>query len=216
LRAFEDAVVEPHVAQQGSLLVMALTHPSRLPWRAPSLLGGASCWLLPFEQPQTRAQLQRLDSLGLVSRKLAPSYVQDYSGGLPLLNYLLVRWERRQAFELMLATCFSQIPSDDQIRVRSYLEATCVLEVLEHGPIQRVFEVYRRHRPHARAYPTQTGMIRGLLQKHGFARPERAALGRIALVESVRRAAREVLKAQDAELCAALNEVAAPSRKRRG
>jgi hypothetical protein len=213
LRAFEDAILKSHLTQRGSLLIMAPIHPSRAPWRTPSLLGGENCWVLPFEQPQTRAQLRRLDSLGMVSHELAPSYVQDYSGGLPLLNYLLVRWERRHAFELMLAYCFSRIPADDHIRVRSYLEATCVLEVLEHAPIQRVFKVYRRHRPHARAYPTQAGVVRNLLQKHWLAHPARAAPGRIALVESVRRAAREVLKAQDAELYAALNEVAAPSRK---
>jgi hypothetical protein len=208
LRALEDLVLKPHVTQRGSLVIMALIHPSRACWRAPALRGGESCWLLPFEQPQTRAQLRRLDRVKLIRYRLETSHIQDYSGGLPLLNYLLASRKERRAFELFLAYCFSRIPTDERNQVKTYLEAVCVLEVLEHATIQRALEVHRRCCPKAEGYPAQAGEVRNMLQKHWLARPTPGAPGRIVLVESVRRAAREVLKAQNAELYAALNEAA--------
>jgi len=42
LRALEDRVLRPHLAQRESLLIMALIHPSLVCWRAPALRGGES------------------------------------------------------------------------------------------------------------------------------------------------------------------------------
>jgi hypothetical protein len=208
LRALEESVLQAHLAERGALVIMALVHPSRACWRAPALRGGENIWVLPFDPSQTRTQLRGLERAGLARSRLAVSYVQDYSGGLALLNYLLARCEQRHAFELLLDYCFSRIPAHECNRVKSYLEALCVLEVLEHAAIQRVLAVYHRRRPGARLSPTQAGEARNVLRKYWLARSTPDTPGRVVLVESVRRAAREVLKERDAELYAALNEAA--------
>jgi hypothetical protein len=208
LRHLEDEILKPHVTLHGSLVIMALVHPSRACWRAPALRGGDGYRVLPFEQAETRVQLQQLAGMGLARHSLDAPAIQDSSGGLPLLNYLLSDWERQQAFELMLDYCFSSVPPEKRAQVRVYLEAVCVLEVLEHAAIDRALHVYRRLHPHVQGHPAPASEVRNTLREHWLARSAPELPGRTILVESVRRATREVLKARDPKLYAAMNEAA--------
>jgi hypothetical protein len=208
LRHLEDEILKPHVTLHGSLVIMALVHPSRACWRAPALRGGDGCRVLPFEQAETHAQLQQLAGMGLARHGLDAPAIQDSSGGLPLLNYLLSGWERQQAFELMLDYCFSSVPPENRAQVRIYLEAVCVLEVLEHAAIDRALHVYYRLHPHIQGHPAPASEVRNTLREYWLARSAPDLPGRTILVESVRRATREVLKARDAKLYAAMNEAA--------
>lgn len=208
LRELEDVVLRPHLAGYGALVIMALIHPARVCWRAPTLRGGDNHWLLPFEQPQTQAQLQQLEGAGLFRHRLATSAVQDYSGGLPLLNHLLAQQERRRAFELFLDHCFSRVPAGERDPVRGYLEAVCVLDVLEHAAVERALEVYHRHHPQGNGYPASAGEVRNALRQYWFARSAPDVPGHIILVESARRATREVLKVRDPQRYVAMNEAA--------
>ena len=56
LRLLEDLVLRPHLSQRGSMLIMALSHPSHDGWRAAILRGGETVRLQPFGQPETRDQ----------------------------------------------------------------------------------------------------------------------------------------------------------------
>lgn len=197
LRALEDRVLRPHLAERDSLVIMALAHPSRTCWRAPGLRGGDLFWMQPFQQPRTSAQLAQLDRVGLARYGLASAAVQDHGGGLPLLNYLLAQHHRVQACEYFLDYCFSRVPAEERATVRRYLEAVCVLEVLEHARVDRALEVYYHHLSNAHDSPPSAGEVRSTLRKYWFARSAPDVPGRIVLVESVRRAAREVLKVQE-------------------
>jgi hypothetical protein len=139
--------------------------------------------------------------------------VQDRSGGLPFLNYLLSQWEQDLAFELFLKYIFAQVPARDQATARSYLDAVCVLESLEHAAIEHALRVYHRWEPWAGGIIPHTGSVRNLLRKHWLARSSPELPGRIVLVESLRRAAREVLQARDPGLYVAMNESAHGARR---
>jgi hypothetical protein len=206
LRLLEDMVLRPHLSQRRSMVIMALGHPSRDCWRLPALRGGESRWLQPFDQAQTRAQLGQLEGAGLVRQRTTATALQDHSGGLPLLNYLLARWQREQAFNSLLELVLSPIPSDRRRLVRSYLDAVCVLEVLEHEPVEKVLYLYHRCQSGSNGTLAHAGQVRNLLLQHWLARSAPGMPGRIVLVESVRRAAQEVLRARDPELFVLMNE----------
>lgn len=200
LRALEDSVLRPHLSHRASLVVMALVHPSHVCWRAPALRAGEQYYLPPFNELQTRDQLQRLVRFVPVREGVEAAELQAASGGLPLLTYLLATHEQTEAFRLLLEYWFSRLPVDERECAWNYLEAVCVLDVLEHAPIQRVLEVYARHRPAAAGFPAHASGVRNMLRKYWLSRPAPDAPGRIVLVESVRRAATQVLQARDAEL----------------
>jgi hypothetical protein len=208
LRALEDSILRPHLTHRSSLVLMALVHPSHVCWRAPALRGGERFYLPPFNEPQTREQVRRLAQVVPVRTGVEPSALQASSGGLPLLTYLLATHEQTEAFSLLLEYWFSRIPADERERVRNYLEAVCTLEVLEQAAIQRVLDVYLGYRPTAAGFPAHAGGVRNMLRKYWLSRPSPDAPGRIVLVESVRRAARQVLEARDAELYATLCQAA--------
>ncbi|MBN1138366.1 MAG: ATP-binding protein [Anaerolineae bacterium] len=208
LRFLEDAVLRPYAAQRRSLVIMALVHPSQVCWRTPAFQVGERWLFAPFEVGQTRKQLQRLEKAGLITEQVKVSVVQESSGGLPLLNYLLVTREREAAFEALLEHSFSRVPVDERERVRNYLEAVCLLDVLEHAPVRKMMEIYRSHRPDAMEYPAHASGVLNLLRKHWLSQSAFDSPGRMVLVGSVRRAAIELLKARDAELYAKLEEAA--------
>jgi hypothetical protein len=207
LRALEDAILRPHLAKRSSLVIMALVHPSHVCWRAPALRGGESRALHTFEESQTQDQVRRLAKTGASVGGSQVTGLQ-HSGGLPLLNYLLATHGRTEAFRLLLNHWFSRIPAEDAERVRNYLEAVCVLDVLEHASIQRVLDVYYHYNPNPADYPAHAGGVRNVLRKYWLARPSVDSPGRLVLVDSVRWAAMQVLEARDAELYAILNEAA--------
>jgi hypothetical protein len=206
LRALEDLVLRPQLAQHGSMVIMALSHPSRDCWRIPALRGGATRWLEPFDQGQTGAQLGKLAEAGMVRHRMEVSAMQDYSGGLPLLNYLLALWGKEQAYEYLMEHVLSRVPMDSRRQVRGYLDAVCVLEVLEHEPVEKAVRLYARRRPEGNGMPARADQVRSLLRQHWLARPSAGTPGRLVLVESVRRAAKEVFRTQDAELYVSLSE----------
>jgi hypothetical protein len=123
---------------------------------------------------------------------------------LPLLNYLLATRDEEESWEALLAYWLAGMPSDDRDRVRGYLEAVCTLDTLEHARIQRVLEVYARHQPDQDPRAAHPGDVRNMLRKYWLAQSLPESPGQIVLVDSVRRATREALKARDAELYAAL------------
>jgi hypothetical protein len=194
LRALEDSVLRPYLAERYSLVIMALAHPSRACWRAPGLRGGDLFWMESFQQPQTNAQLAQLGRAGLCRYGLASAAVQDESGGLPLLSSLLARNDRARAFEYFLDYCLSRVPAKERATVKRYLEAVCVLEVLEHARVDRALEAYYRQLPDTAGPLPSASEVRSALREHWFARSAPDVPGRIVLVESVGRAAREVLK----------------------
>jgi hypothetical protein len=144
----------------------------------------------------------------MARKGLKVSHVQKSSGGLPLLNYLLVTRDGVESHKALLEHWLSRVPADDRDRVRSCLEAVCILDTLEHAKIQRALEVVQRHHPARWKVPLHPGDVRNTLRKHWLARPMPDAPGRIVVVDSVRRATQEVLQAQDAELYAALEAIA--------
>jgi hypothetical protein len=216
LRALEDAILRPHVTQHGSLVFMALVHPSRVCWRAPVLRGGENYLLFPFHESQTRTQLQKLQKAGLLKNGHNAAKVQEYSGGHPLLNHLLATHEEKEAFESLLRYWFARIPTDERGRVLRYLEAVCVLDVLEHASIQRVLDAYDHYQPDSVRPRAHAGDVRTMLRKHWLARAAPNSPGRIVVVDSVRRAAKEVLKARDADLYAVLDRAAEVKPRGRG
>ncbi len=213
LRALENKVLRPHLSQRGSMVIMALSHPSRDGWRAPILRGGESLWLHSFVQPQTLSQLQRLEKAGQVKVRLNAAAVQDRGGGLPLLNYLFTQYEQDVAFEFLLEYVFRQIPAQERAAVRSYLDAVCVLESLERTSIEGALRVYHRGQPQAGPYHPHARRAHNTLREYGLARSSPDLPGRIVLVESVRRAAREVLQVRAPSLYAAMNEAAHGARR---
>ena len=208
LRFLEDGVLRPYAAQRHSLVVMALLHPSQVCWRTPAFQAGERWLFAPFEYSQTRKQLQRLEKAGLTIKRVKPAAIQESSGGLPLLNYLLVTRERVEAFEALLEHSFSRVPMDERERVRNYLEAVCLLDVLEHTPIRKMMEIYCKHKPDTMEYPAHPIGVLNLLRKHWLSQAALDSPGRMVLVGSVRRAVIELLKARDAELYAKLEEAA--------
>jgi hypothetical protein len=208
MRFLEDAVLRPYAAQRHCLVVMALVHPSQVCWRTPAFQAGERWLVTPFEVAQTRKQLQQLDRAGLATQQLKAAAVQESSGGLPLLNYLLVTRGREEAFEALLEHSFSRVPVDERERVRNYLEAVCLLEALEHAAIRKMMEIYSRHRPDAMEHPAHASGVLNLLRKYWLSQSALDAPGRMVLVGSVRRAAMELLKARDLELYAKLEEAA--------
>ncbi len=208
LRALEDRILRPQVTLKASLVFMALLHPSYVCWRAPSLRGGEAFSLPAFDESHTREQLKRLTHNVPVQDGLETSRLQADSGGLPLLTYLLATQRKCQAYELLLEHWFSRVPADEQVRVRNYLEAVCCLDVLEHAAVQRALDAYARYRPAAAGFPAHAGGVRNILRKYWLARPSAGSPGRIVLIDSVRRAARQTLEVRDAELYAFLRNTA--------
>lgn len=206
LRALEEIVLRPHLSQSRSMVVMALGHPSRDCWRLPALRGGESHWLRLFGLAQTRAQLGLLDGAGLVRQHTTAAAVQDYGGGLPLLNYLLARWQGVHGYSLLLEYVLSRVPAESLQLVRNCLDAVCVLEVLEHEPVEKALRLYRRLQPRDDGTPAHAVQVRSVLRQHWLARAAPGMPGRIILVDSVRRAAREVLRAKDPETFVLMNE----------
>ncbi len=208
LRFLEDAVLRPYAAQRHCLVVMALVHPSQVCWRTPAFQAGERWLVTPFEYGQTRKQLRQLEKAGLATKRVKATAVQESSGGLPLLNYLLVTRGREEAFEALLEHSFLRVPVDERERVRNYLEAVCLLDVLEHAAIRKMMEIYVAHRPDAMEYAVHPIGVLNLLRKHWLSQSAFDSPGRMVLVGSVRRAATELLKARDAGLYAKLEEAA--------
>lgn len=215
LRFLEDGVLRPCAAQRHALVVMALLHPTQVCWRTPAFQAGERWLFAPFNNTQTRRQLQRLEKAGLAIRRFKASAILQSSGGLPLLNYLLATREREDAYDALLEHSFSRVPEDERERVRSYLEAVCLLDVLEQARVRKMMEIYCRHRPDMMEYPAHAIGVINLLRKHWLSQSAVDAPGRVVLVASVRRAARELLKARDADLYARLEEAARSSSGRK-
>jgi hypothetical protein len=213
LRLLEDLVLRPHLSQRGSKVIMALSHPSHDAWRAAILRGGKTLRLQPFGQLETRDQLRRLEEMGKARAHLNAASVQDRSGGLPLLNFLLSQYGQGQAFERFLEHVFAQIPVSARGTVRSHLEAICVLEYLDHASIQRALQVYHQCGIGAGTTIPHAGHVLNVLREFCLAQASPGVPGRVVLVESVRRAAREVLQARDPNLYVAMNEAAHSARR---
>jgi hypothetical protein len=224
LRALEEMVLRPQLLQMGAMVIMAPVNPARDCWRTPALRGGARIELCLFEGTQTGEQLSKLRLAGLVTRKWKTSALQDYSGGLPLLNHLLACSGPGPAYGYLLDYVLARVPADQRQVVRGYLEALCVLEVLEQAKMERALRVYCQLKgwqsidgnPSAglRAKGVAV-LVRHQLQRHCLARSVPGAPGRIQLVDSIRRATREVLKQQNPDLYAAMNAAAHGSREGR-
>jgi hypothetical protein len=224
LRALEEMVLRPQLLQEGAMVIMAPVNPARDCWRTAALRGGARIELSLFEVAQTGEQLSRLRLAGLATRQWKTSALQDYSGGLPLLNHLLACSGPGPAYGYLLDYVLAQVPADQRRAVRGYLEALCVLEVLEQAKMERALRVYYQLKgwqsidgnpsPELRATGAAV-LVRHQLQRHCLARSVPGAPGRVHLVDSVRRATREVLKQQDPDLYAATNAAAHGSREGR-
>jgi len=208
LKALEDAVLRPHLARRGSMVVMALVHPTQACWRAPELRGGETVAMPRFNQMQTRLQWRCLERAGLAEPVPLPDEMWRLSDGLPLLNYLLATCPRLDAFELLLDYWLDRVPTGERSVVRSCLDAVCALPFLEHAGIQRTLDVYGHYHSEPTRHPIHPRAVPNLLRKYWLARPAANAPGRIVLVDSVQRAAREVMRARNATLLAMLKEVA--------
>ena len=215
LRALEDSVLRPHLIHRSSLVIMALMHPSQVCWRAPVLRGGEFYRLRPFDEAQTQEQVRYLQKAKLAAGDLDVQHVQQLSGGLPLLNFLLATSGWPDAYGLLLDYWFLTIPPGDRECIQGYLEAVCLLDCLEHASMQRSLQAYHCHKPDAVGYPAHAGGVRNMLRKYWLARPAPDAPGRIVLVDSVRHAVAQILQAEDAELYAALQKSAEEVSERR-
>jgi hypothetical protein len=206
LRALEAGLLWSLVTRYHTPVIMALIHPSQVCWRVPALRSGEIYPLPPFEPAQTSEQLRRLERAGLLREGKELGTVQEHSDGHPLLNYLLATRGEAEAFESLLDYWFSRVPEAERAQVRNYLDAVCTLDVLEHAPIRKALEIFCSHRPGAVGCPAHPIGVSNLLRKHWLCQPSPGSPGRLVLVASVRRAARELLKARDAELYAKLEE----------
>jgi hypothetical protein len=213
LRALEAELLWSLVARRHTPVIMALIHPSQVCWRVPALRAGEICPLVPFEPAQTSEQLRRLEQAGLIREGMDRDTIQEHSDGHPLLNYLLATREEAEAYESLLEYWFSRVPDAERAQVRSYLDAVCTLDVLEHASIRKALEIFCSHRPGAVGCPAHPIGVSNLLRKHWLCQPLPDAPGRLVLVASVRRAARELLKAKDAELYAKLEELTRPKKE---
>ena len=208
LRAFEKTVLWPHLTQHGSLVIMAQSHPLRVCWRVPALRGAERCHLPPFEEAQTNEQIKRLRKTNMSQGNLKTSRLQQASGGLPLLNYLLATRDQTESWNALLDYWLASVPEDDRAQVQSYLEIVCTLDTLDHAKIQKALDVYNRHQPEADAGRTHPGRIRNQLRKYRLARPMSDSPGRVVLVDSIQRATRETLGVRDSALYAELEAIA--------
>jgi hypothetical protein len=213
LRALEASLLWSLVTRRHTPVIMALVHPSQVCWRVPALRAGEIYPMAPFEPGQTSEQLQRLDRAGLVQEEMELDTIQEHSDGHPLLNYLLATRGETEAFESLLDYWFSRVPEAERAQVRNYLDAVCTLDVLEHASLRKALEVFCTHRPGAAGCPAHPIGVSNLLRKHWLCQPLPDAPGRLVLVASVRRAAREMLKARDAELYAKLEEATRPKKE---
>lgn len=204
LRALEEMVLRPQLANCGALIVMALTHPSHVCWRTAVLRSGDRWLLTPFAGSQTQEQVRRLEKAGLLRRGVKAATVQRHGGGSPLLNYLLCTHDRLDAFELLLRYWLARVPEPERESIQGYLEAVCALDVLEHAAIRRALVIYQRCRPLAPGYPIHPIGLRNVLQKHWLAQPSPLAPGQIVLLAGARGATQELLKTKDADLYAEL------------
>lgn len=206
LRALEASLLWSLVTRRHIPVIMALIHPSQVCWRVPALRAGEIYPLAHFEPGQTSEQLRRLEKAGLIRKGMELDAVQEHSDGHPLLNYLLATRGEAEAFEALLDYWFSRVPKVERAQVRNYLDAVCTLDVLEHAPMRKALEIFCSHRPGAVGCPAHPIGVSNLLRKHWLCQPSPDSPGRLVLVASVRRAAREVLKTRDAELYAKLEE----------
>ena len=214
LRALESEILKPQLIQRGSLVIMALVQPSRVCWRIPVLRGGEHYLIPPFTRSQTLDQVQRLRKQGLTQNGVKANNIHKSSGGLPLLNHLLATREQDEAFVLLLESWIHRVPIDEREPVRTYVQAVCALDVLEHLKMQRLLDLYYLYRPDERGLPAHAAKARGVLQRYGLAQTMPDSPGHIALVDSVRRAARGVLQVEDRGLYAELEKAArAPETK---
>lgn len=216
LRALEDEVLRPYLMKRGCLVIMAQVHPSRACWRAPILRAGDRYLLPPFSRPQTRDQLQRLRKRGISRNGVNSNTVHEASGGLPLLNYLLATRERTESFDLMLRYWLESVPVDERRLVQNYLQAVCTLDVLEQLPMQRLLDLYDLYRSNGARQPPHAGAVRRMLHKYRLAQSMPGEPGQITLVDGVRTAAREVLKARDGDLYDALEKTTQITGRRNG
>jgi energy-coupling factor transporter ATP-binding protein EcfA2 len=207
LRAVETAILKPHLEEQGSLVVMALTDSARVCWLTPALRGKV-VQLAPFSPSQTREQLSCLGKVGAVRSGIRPSQIHRASQGLPLLNYLLATHSHRQSFELLLDYWLEGMSNDESGQMRILLQAICALEVLEHAKVQAALDLYRLRRPDLGENQAHPRQVRNLVRR-GLARSLPESPGRVALVPSVRRAAAGMLQDHDPELYMALQTMAA-------
>jgi hypothetical protein len=212
LRALEETILRPCLQHRSALVIMALVRPSQSCWRAPALRGGYLLRLEPFDDAATAEQLQKLRKAGYVQVGVEAQALHASSGGLPLLSYLVASRSLAEAAELLLEYWFSPLPSLECACARNYLEAVCLLDSLEQASMQRALEIYYHYTPGAAGFPAHAGGVRNILQKHWLAHPAGQAPGRLVLVESVQRAAREVLKSRDWEMYQVLSRAAMGSK----
>jgi len=208
LRALEKTVLWPHLTQRGSLVIMALSHPLRVCWRMPALQGAERCLLPPFEEAQTNEHLRRLRKARIAKGTLKATHLQETSGGVPLLNYLLATRDKPESWNALLEYWLADVPTDDRDQVRSYLEVVCTLDTLEHAKVQKALDIYNRHQPQGAASSAHPGHVRSMLREYWLARPMSESPGRIVLVNSIQRATREILEARDSVLYAELEAIA--------
>ena len=213
LRELEASLLWSLVTRRHIPVIMALVHPSQVCWRVPALRAGEIYPLASFVDAQTSDQLRRLKRAGLIRNGIKSEPIQENSDGHPLLNYLLATRGEAEAFESLLDYWFSRVPEAERAQVRNCLDAVCTLDVLEHTSIRKALEIYCNHRPGAAGCPAHPIGVANLLRKHWLCQPLPDAPGRLVLVASVRRAAREVLKARDAELYAKLEEATRPKKE---
>jgi len=133
LRELENHFLAPLSLEPYVLIVLSghTRYPRRYVWKMPELRFYADeVWLEPFNEDDTREQLERLSSLGL-SPKAAPE-VQKEGNGYPLSNVVLAtylegdppRWRDKGA---ALRECADLLLENVTLPRRDYFRALCVL-----------------------------------------------------------------------------------------
>ena len=208
LRALENEILKPELTQRGSLVIMAPVHPLQICWRLPALRGAERCSLAPFDESLTREQLWQLQQAGIAQNGLKASLVHAASGGLPLFTYLVATRDEVDSSEALLTYWLARVPATERERVRSYLEAVCTLDTLEHAKIRKALAAYHRYYPDMGKYPSHPGDVRNALRKHWLAHSMPTSPGRLVVVDSIGRATRQIVQARNADLYASLKAIA--------
>lgn len=135
----EDYWLGPLAVEQRTFIILA-GRGRVYPWKTPELrLGAEFIDLEPFDEHYTAKQLKQISNEA--AKRL--SQILDLSGGNPLGNYLLgTNQDMERALGILIEATLENVPQDQRLRIREYLEALCVLRSFDEERIPKMLAAY--------------------------------------------------------------------------
>lgn len=203
INVVEDQVLRPHLVVHHSLFLMVPIRPRKVCWDTPELCSPEWFEMEPFQEKETAEQVRRLRNASRFAKTKQSgddiARIQAGSCGLPLLNRLLLSFDRLEALNHYVEHCLLRVPPQQRGLVRSDLETTCLLDVLETNRIDKAIAAYWSCRGSPTLEKVTCLGVRNRLVDYGLTR-DRGTDAHLILVPAVQNAVRECLQAQSPEL----------------